>query len=382
MAGSDAPELPMTARLFEPLTLDDLALENRILIAPMCQYSARDGAATDWHMMHLGQLAMSGAGLLTLEATAISPEARITDWDLGLYDDATERALGRVLGAIREYAPIPVCIQIAHAGRKASSEAPWTGGQQIPPESPQGWRTEAPSAIPHGEAEVPPHALDASDLKRIRDGFVATARRAMRLGIEAVELHGAHGYLLHQFLSPLSNARTDAYGGSLENRMRFPLEVFEAVREVVPAGRPVWMRVSATDWVEEGWDLDETVELARALKARGAPAIHVSTGGLSTRQAIKLGPGYQVPHAERIKAETGLTTIAVGLITEARQAEAILEEGKADAISLARAMLYDPRWPWHAAAELGAKVRAPKQYWRSQPREFKDLFKDTQFGQR
>ncbi|GJE45525.1 NADH:flavin oxidoreductase/NADH oxidase [Methylobacterium soli] len=372
----------MTARLFEPLKLDDLALENRILIAPMCQYSARDGAATDWHMMHLGQLAMSGAGLLTLEATAISPEARITDWDLGLYDDATERALGRVLGAIREYAPIPICIQIAHAGRKGSSEAPWTGGQQIPPESPQGWRTEAPSAIPHGEAEVPPHALDLADLKRVRDGFVATARRAMRLGIEAVELHGAHGYLLHQFLSPLSNTRTDAYGGSLENRMRFPLEVFEAVREVVPAGRPVWMRVSATDWVEEGWDLDETVELAQALKARGAPAIHVSTGGLSTRQAITLGPGYQVPHAERIKAETGLTTIAVGLITEAAQAEAILAEGRADAISLARAMLYDPRWPWHAAAELGAAVRAPRQYWRSQPRAFKDLFKDTRFGQR
>ncbi|KAB1073029.1 NADH:flavin oxidoreductase/NADH oxidase [Methylobacterium planeticum] len=372
----------MTARLFEPLALDDLTLENRILIAPMCQYSARDGAATDWHMMHLGQLAMSGAGLLTLEATAISPEARITDWDLGLYDDATERALGRVLGAIREYAPIPVCIQIAHAGRKASSEAPWIGGQQIPPESPQGWRTEAPSAIPHGEAEMPPHALDAQDLKRVRDGFVATARRAMRLGIEAVELHGAHGYLLHQFLSPLSNSRTDAYGGSLQNRMRFPLEVFEAVRAVVPSGKPVWMRVSATDWVEEGWTLDETVELARCLKARGAPAIHVSTGGLSTRQAITLGPGYQVPHAERIKAETGLTTIAVGLITEAAQAEAILAEGRADAISLARAMLYDPRWPWHAAAELGARIRAPKQYWRSQPRAFKDLFRDTQFGQR
>ena len=370
------------ARLFEPLTLDGLTLENRILVAPMCQYSARDGEATDWHMMHLGHLAMSGAGLLTLEATAVSPEARITAWDLGLYNDGCERALARVLDAVRDYAPIPVCIQIAHAGRKASSEAPWTGGAQIPPEHPYGWRTEAPSALPHGEGEVAPHALDAADLKRVRDQFVATARRAVRLGIEAVELHGAHGYLLHQFLSPLANRRTDAYGGSLQNRMRFPLEVYDAVRQVVPAGSPVWLRVSATDWVEDGWDLDETVEFAQALKAAGSPAIHVSTGGVSPKQAIRLGPGYQVPFAERIKAETGLATIAVGLITEPDQAEAILQEGRADAISLARAMLYDPRWPWHAAAALGARVRAPKQYWRSQPREFKDLFKDTAFGQR
>ena len=372
----------MTARLFEPLTLDGLTLDNRILIAPMCQYSARDGEATDWHMMHLGQLAMSGAGLLTLEATAVSPEARITAWDLGLYDDGCERALARVLDAVRDYAPIPVCIQIAHAGRKASSEAPWTGGAQIPPEHPYGWRTEAPSAVPHAEGEVAPHALDAADLRRVREDFVATAKRAVRLGIEAVELHGAHGYLLHQFLSPLANKRTDQYGGSLQNRMRFPLEIYDAVRQAVPAGSPVWLRVSATDWVEDGWDLEETLALAQALKAAGSPALHVSTGGVSPKQAITLGPGYQVPFAERIKAETGLATIAVGLITEAEQAEAILREGRADAISLARAMLYDPRWPWHAAAELGAQVRAPKQYWRSQPRAYKDLFKDTAFGQR
>ncbi|KQT45413.1 oxidoreductase [Methylobacterium sp. Leaf456] len=372
----------MSARLFEPLRLDDLELENRIVIAPMCQYSARGGAATDWHMMHLGQLAQSGAGLLTLEATAISPEARISPADLGLYDDATERALARVLDAIREYAPIPVAIQINHAGRKASSRVPWEGGAQIDPDAPDGWRTEAPSAVAHTDGEVAPHALDADGLKRVRDGFVATAKRALRLGIDGFEIHGAHGYLLHQFLSPLSNRRADSYGGSLENRMRFPLEVFEAVREVVPAGKPVWMRVSATDWVEDGWDLDQTVELARALKARGSAAIHVSTGGLSTAQKIPLGPGYQVPFAERIKAETGLTTIAVGLITEPAQAEAILAEGKADAVSLARAMLYDPRWPWHAAAELGGQVRAPKQYWRSQPRGFKDLFTDAAHGQR
>ena len=372
----------MTPRLFEPLRLDDLELDNRIVIAPMCQYSAHAGQAGDWHLMHLGQLAMSGAGLLTLEATAVSPEGRISPTDLGLYSDETERALGRVLDAVRGYAPIPIAIQIGHAGRKASSSAPWDGGAQIAPEAPDGWRTEAPSAIAHGEGEVPPHALDAGGLKRVREGFVATARRALRIGIDGFELHGAHGYLLHQFLSPLSNRRTDAYGGSLQNRMRFPLECFEAVRAVVPAGRPVWMRVSATDWVEDGWTLDETVEFAHALKRRGAAAIHVSTGGVSTAQKIALGPGYQVPFAERIKAETGLTTIAVGLITEAAQAEAILQEGRADAISLARAMLYDPRWPWHAAAELGAQVRAPKQYWRSQPREYKDLFEAASFGQR
>ncbi|HEX8375383.1 MAG TPA: NADH:flavin oxidoreductase/NADH oxidase, partial [Geminicoccaceae bacterium] len=359
----------MTPRLFEPLRLDDLELDNRIVIAPMCQYSAHAGQAGDWHLMHLGQLAMSGAGLLTLEATAVSPEGRISPTDLGLYSDETERALGRVLDAVRGYAPIPIAIQIGHAGRKASSSAPWDGGAQIAPEAPDGWRTEAPSAIAHGAGEVPPHALDAEGLKRVREGFVATARRALRIGIDGFELHGAHGYLLHQFLSPLSNRRTDAYGGSLQNRMRFPLECFEAVRAVVPAGRPVWMRVSATDWVEDGWTLGETVEFAHALKRRGAAAIHVSTGGVSTAQKIALGPGYQVPFAERIKAETGLTTIAVGLITEAAQAEAILAEGRADAISLARAMLYNPRWPWHAAAKLGAQIQAPKQYWRSQPRE-------------
>ena len=372
----------MTVRLFEPLRLDALELENRIIVAPMCQYSAHAGQAGDWHLMHLAQMAQSGAGLLTLEATAISPEGRISPLDLGLYSDATELALGRVLDAVRAYAPIPIAVQINHAGRKASSRAPWDGGAQIAPDAPDGWRTEAPSAVPHGADEVPPHALDAEGLKRIRDGFVATARRALHLGIDGFELHAAHGYLLHQFLSPLSNRRDDQYGGDLANRMRFPLECFEAVRDAVPAGKPVWMRVSATDWVEGGWTVEETVELAHALKRRGSAAIHVSTGGLSTAQAIPLSAGYQVPFAERIKAETGLTTIAVGLITEAAHAEAILAEGRADAVSLARALLYDPRWPWHAAAELGARVRAPKQYWRSQPRQYKDLFHETRHGQR
>jgi 2,4-dienoyl-CoA reductase-like NADH-dependent reductase (Old Yellow Enzyme family) len=227
-----------------------------------------------------------------------------------------------------------------------------------------------------------PIALDAAGLRRVRDAFVAAAKRAARLGIDGIEIHAAHGYLLHQFLSPIANHRDDEYGGSLENRMRFPLEVFDAVREAFPAERPVWVRVSASDWVPGGWDLDGTVAFSQALKARGCAAIHVSSGGVSPQQAITLGAGYQVPFAQRIKAEVGLPTIAVGLITEPAHAEAIIADGQADAVSLARAMLYDPRWPWHAAAELGAQVKAPHQYWRSQPREFKDLFENAAFGAR
>jgi 2,4-dienoyl-CoA reductase-like NADH-dependent reductase (Old Yellow Enzyme family) len=348
----------------------------------MCQYSAEDGCATDWHMIHLGHLALSGAGLLIVEATAVSPEGRITPADLGLYSDANETALAHVLSAIRRYAPIKVAVQLAHAGRKASSKVPWEGGAQIPSSAPDGWKTVAPSAVPHGKDEEPPIALDRAGLDKVRDDFVAAAVRAARLGFDGIELHAAHGYLLHQFLSPLANHRTDEYGGSLENRMRFPIEVFDAVRAAFPADKPVWARISATDWVPGGWDIEGTVALSNALKARGCAAIHVTTGGVSPQQAIKLGPGYQVPYAQRVKAEVGLPTIAVGLITEAQQAESIIANNEADAISIARAMLYDPRWPWHAAAELGAKVHAPKQYWRSQPREFKDLFIDANFGQR
>jgi len=370
------------SRLFEPLSLGSLELANRIIIAPMCQYSATDGAAGDWHMIHLGHLALSGAGLLILEATAVSPQARITPQDLGLYSDADEAALAKVLAAIRANSPIPVAMQLSHAGRKASSRAPWDGGTQIRPEAPDGWKTEAPSALPHAPEEEPPVALDLAGLARVKADFVAATVRAARLGIEGVELHGAHGYLLHQFLSPLANQRTDAYGGSLENRMRFPLEVFDAVRAAFPADRPVWMRLSATDWVEGGWDIDETIALSKALKARGCAAIHVSSGGVSPLQKIKLGSGYQVEFAARVKAEVDLPTIAVGLITEPEQAETIITEGQADAIALARAILYDPRWPWHAAAKLGAHVTAPKQYWRCQPRDYPDLFKAASFGQR
>ena len=369
-------------QLFAPIRIGNLTLDNRIIIAPMCQYSAREGTAGDWHLIHLGQLAISGAGLLIIEATAVSPAGRITPWDLGLYSDANEHALARVLQALRANSPIKIGMQLAHAGRKASSRAPWEGGAQIRAAEPEGWRAFAPSAVPHAPNEDPPIALDTAGLQRVRDEFANAARRAARLGLDGIEVHAAHGYLLHQFLSPLANQRTDAYGGSLENRMRFPLEVFEVVREAFPADKPVWARISATDWVPGGWDIEGTVALSRSLKARGCAAIHVSSGGVSPQQVIKLGPGYQVPYAQRVKNDVGLPTIAVGLITDAVQAEAIISNGEADAVSLARAMLYDPRWPWHAAAKLGAQVKAPHQYWRSQPRELKDLFESAKFGAR
>ncbi|MEH6646377.1 NADH:flavin oxidoreductase/NADH oxidase [Sulfitobacter sp.] len=368
--------------LFEPLTIGTLALSNRIVIAPMCQYSAIDGSAQDWHLMHLGHLAMSGAGIMIIEATAVSPEGRITPGDLGLYSDDNEAALARMMTAIRSQSDMPLTIQIAHVGRKASSEAPWDGGGQILPDAARGWKAEAPSALPHSPDEDAPMALDATGLARVKDAFMQTAPRSVRLGFQGIEVHMAHGYLLHQFLSPLSNQRSDGYGGDRAARMRFPLEVFDAVKAAVPADLPVWVRVSATDWVPDGWDLDSTLALSQLLKTRGCAAIHVSTGGVSPLQKIPVGPGFQVPFAAKIKAEVGLPTMAVGLIAEPEQAEKILQDGDADIIALAHTMLYDPRWPWHAAAALGAQVEAPKQYWRSQPREFTNLFKDMSVGQR
>src|SRR5690606_3624289 len=356
------------SQLFSPLRLDGLQLANRIVVAPMCQYSAEDGCATDWHLMHLGQLAMSGAGILILEATAMRPEGRISPQDLGLYSDANEAALARVIGAIRKYADLPLCVQLAHAGRKASSYAPWLGGALVPADA-GGWQPVAPSPLAHGKDEPPPAELDETGLREIRGAFVAAARRAAGLGLDAIELHAAHGYLLHQFLSPLSNRREDAYGGSLENRMRFPLEVFEAVRAVFPAGKPVGVRISASDWVDGGWDVAQSLEFAAALDARGCAFIHVSSGGLSVEQKIPLGPGYQVPFAKQVRQQVKMPVIAVGLLTEPEQAEAIVAEGDADLVALARGMLWNPRWPWHAAAKLGGTVTAPPQYWRCEPRE-------------
>jgi 2,4-dienoyl-CoA reductase-like NADH-dependent reductase (Old Yellow Enzyme family) len=370
------------SQLFEPLDIGGLRLENRIVVAPMCQYSSTDGDANDWHMIHLGHLALSGAGLLIVEATAVSPEGRITPQDLGLYSDANEAALGRILASVRTYSSMPVAIQLGHAGRKASSRRPWEGGAQIAPDEPDGWKAEAPSAVPHAEGEDAPIALDRSGLDRVRGDFVTAAKRAARLGLDGIEIHMAHGYLLHQFLSPIANHRDDEYGGCRENRMRFPIEVFDAVRAEFPTDRPVWVRISATDWMSGGWDVEDSVALSAALKERGCAAIHVSSGGIAAAQTIKLRPGYQVPFAERIKAEVGLPTIAVGLITEPEQAEEIVASGQADAVALARAMLYDPRWPWHAAAKLGAQVTGPAPYWRSPPREVKALFRGFTTGQR
>ena len=370
------------SKLFSPINLGPLALPNRIAIAPMCQYSAQDGFPTDWHMIHLGHLALSGAALLILEATAVTPEGRISPDDLGLWTDEHAAALEPIVNAMRRHAPIKIAIQLAHAGRKASSDVPWQGGANIPPDQPRGWQTVAPSSVPHAEGETVPLALDAAGLARVKEGFVAAARRADALGLDAIELHGAHGYLLHQFMSPLANRREDEYGGSLENRIRFPLEVFDAVRAAVSPEMVVGMRISASDWVEGGWDVEQSVVLARELEQHGCQFIHVSSGGVSPLQKIPLAPGYQIDFAARIKAETSMPVIGVGLITEAKHAEEIVAAGQADMVALARAMLYDPRWPWHAAAELGATVTAPPQYWRSQPREHKHLFGETRLGQR
>ncbi|MEH2920865.1 NADH:flavin oxidoreductase/NADH oxidase [Samsonia erythrinae] len=362
------------SKLFSPVSLGKLDLPNRIIIAPMCQYSAEDGKATAWHTMHLGSLSHSGAGLLILEATAVSPEGRISPRDLGLWNDATEQALANVIHSVKTYSAMPLGIQLAHAGRKASTAVPWHSRVFLRPDE-GGWQTVAPSALPYAASDDAPLALSEQQIHTLISSFVEAAKRADRLGFDLVEIHAAHGYLLHQFLSPLANQRTDSYGGSLANRMRLVMEIFRAVREVFPAHKAVGVRISATDGVDGGWDLEQSVELSRALHESGCDFIHVSSGGLSPLQQINPAPNYQVPYAQRIKQEVGITTIAVGLITEPEQAEAIVATGEADAIGLARAILFDPRWPWHAAARLGAQVSAPPQYWRSEPHHVRGIFK-------
>jgi 2,4-dienoyl-CoA reductase-like NADH-dependent reductase (Old Yellow Enzyme family) len=353
------------SQLFQPWQIGTLQLANRIVIAPMCQYSANEGTASDWHMIHLGQLALSGAGLLTVEATAVSPEGRISPTDLGLYSDANEQGLARVLSAIRAYSPIKVAIQLAHAGRKGSSQSPWHGGKQIHPDQPDGWHAEAPSAVPHAPGEAPPLALDAAGLKRVRDAFAEAARRSARLGFDGIEVHTAHGYLLHEFLSPLCNQRDDDWGGSLANRARLLRSVVGAVRDAWPRPRPLFVRVSATDWTPGGWDIGECVELARWLKQDGVDLIDCSSGGAVPHAKVPVAPGYQVPFAERIRREAGIATGAVGLITHARQANAIVERGDADLVLLARESLRDPYFARRAAAELGVKIDPPQQYARA-----------------
>ena len=364
-------------KLFDPIRLRGLSLANRIVVSPMCQYSALDGRATDWHLVHWAQMMMSGASMFTIEATAVTAEGRISPEDLGLYDDACEEAVTRNLARARaQCPPIVVAMQLAHAGRKASSRPPWNGGTLILPAD-GGWTPVAPSAVPHAGHEPPPIALDDAGLARVRDAFVEAARRAQRAGIDALELHMAHGYLMHEFLSPIANRRTDRYGGDFESRIRFPLEVFGAVRAAWPDDRPLGVRLSCTDWVEGGWTLEQSVEFSARLVAHGADWIDASSGGVSPAQAIPLGPGYQVAFAGAIRRATGATTIAVGLVTDPEQAQTILAAGDADMIAMARAFLWDPRWAWHAAATLGASVVAPKQYFRGSPRRSSSVFTEA-----
>ena len=368
--------------LFSEGQLGALKLANRIAVSPMCQYMAKEGVANSWHTVHLGSLALSGAAVVFIEATAVEAVGRITPADLGLWNDATEAGLRNTLSAVRDVSATPLILQLAHAGRKGSSNVPWEGGQLIPASSAQGWVTEAPSAVPQRQGEAPPVAMDPAAMLRVRGAFVAAARRAARLGIDALELHAAHGYLLHQFLSPLSNRRTDSYGGELQNRLRYPLEVLDAVREAFPSGKPVGIKISATDWMENGWDLEQSLVFADALRARGIDWISVSSGGISPLQKIQPAPGYQVPFATAIRNATGVKTIAVGLIDDAQQAETIIATGQSDFVALARGMLYDPRWAWHAAAELGATIAAPPPYWRAPPQVHAGLFQGARFGAR
>lgn len=370
--------------LFSSYTLGSprgpLKLANRIVVAPMCQYSAVNGEAQDWHLMHWANLLNSGAGLFIIEATGVVPEGRITPACLGLWDDHTELAMSDKLSRARKLAPAtPVFIQLAHAGRKASSATPWDGGQLLSVEQ-GGWQTNAPSAIPQLDGERLPHELSEDELRALAQAFAQAAIRAERVGVDGIELHAAHGYLLHQFLSPIANQRTDRYGGSFENRIRFPLEVFKAVRDVYQG--VLGIRISASDWVEGGWTPEETADFAVQLKPLGCDFVHISSGGISPKQKIAIGPNYQVPFAKIVKDKSGLPTMTVGLITDPQQAEAILEHGDADLIALARAFMYKPRWAWEAAAVLNGVVPSNERYWRCLPREAQTIFGDVKIGQR
>lgn len=370
------------SKLFSPIQLGPLNLTNRIVIAPMCQYSSQMGLANDWHLMHLSNLTLSGASALIIEATAVQDIGRISDGCLGLWSNEHQVALKKVIDTIRPIAPTKLMIQLSHAGRKASSHKPWETGKLIDPNQ-GGWLPVAPSAISHGADEPPPAELDHDGLNRIRDAFVQAAKRAVDIGLDGIELHCAHGYLLHQFLSPLANHRTDQFGGSSANRMRFPLSVFQAVRDAVPASVALGVRLSATDWVQGGWSIEESILMAQTLEAMGCDFLHVSSGGVSTQQKIPIGPGYQVHLAQAIKSQIKtMPIITVGLITDPFQAETILQDDRADLIAIARGVLYNPRWPWHAAAALGAQVYAPEQYWRCQPSDHPKLFGGIRIHQR
>jgi 2,4-dienoyl-CoA reductase-like NADH-dependent reductase (Old Yellow Enzyme family) len=352
----------MSSALFTPIRLRDLELSNRLVVAPMCQYSADDGAVGEWHVQHLTQLGLSGAGLVVVEATAVERRGRITHGCVGLYNDDNESALARALAAARRWAgPTKFGIQLAHAGRKASARRPWEGGAPLEA-SEDAWQTIAPSAIPFADKWPTPHSLSVDEIELLIEAWVMAAQRAVRIGFDMIELHCAHGYLNHEFLSPLANKRDDRYGGSLENRMRLPLSIIRGVRTVIPASLPLGIRVSATDWVEGGWDIRQTCEFARAAKELGVDFVCASSGGIVGGVAVPVANGYQVPLAAEIKRTAKVMTRAVGLINDARQAEHILQNGDADLIALARGFLDDPRWGWHAADTLGATTHGPSQY--------------------
>ena len=349
--------------LFTPLTLRGITFRNRLAVSPMCQYSSTDGFATDWHLVHLGSRAIGGAGLVMMEATAVEAAGRISPQDHGIWLDGHIPMLSRIAAFLREHGAVPG-IQLAHAGRKASTRRPWEGGGPISA-SDGGWQTVAPSAVPFRPSDPAPAELSKTEIAALVESFRAATRRALAAGFQVVEIHGAHGYLLNEFLSPLSNRRTDEYGGSLSNRMRFALEVIQAVRAEWPDNLPLFLRISASDWVEGGWTVEHSVELARCVRDLGIDLIDCSSGGNSPEQKIPLGPGYQVPFAERIRRDAGIPTGAVGLITEAWQAEEIVGSGKADLVLLAREFLRDPYFPLHAARELGVEPKPPVQYGRA-----------------
>lgn len=352
--------------LFQPLEIRGLTMANRVVVAPMCQYSAENGVVQDWHWQHYGALVASGPGMVVIEATAVAPEGRITPLDVGLYSDEAEAAFTSLVRRLKRLGSSAIAVQLAHAGRKASAAPPWMGSPPLTPEE-GAWETVSASALAFGQDWPVPREAGAYELDAVRRAFILAAERAVRAGVDAIELHVAHGYLLHQFLSPLSNTRTDVYGGSFDNRTRFPLEVLRGVRRAIPAEMPLGLRISATDWVDGGFIVDEAVAFLAKCRGEGVDYACVSSGGLLPNAAIPTTPGYQVPLAKRVRAETGILTRAVGLITDPAQADGIVERGEADMVALGRAFLDDPRWVWHAAAKLGAYHPYPPQYSRARP---------------
>ena len=356
----------MASTLFSPMMLRGLAIPNRVTVAPMCQYSAQDGVPQDWHLVHLGQFALSGPGLIFTEATGVEPDGRITLGCTGLYDEATETAFARIVAFLKSVGEMAVGIQLGHAGRKGSTIEPWLGGGMIEGEG--AWQPKAPSAVPYLLGWPAPDPMDEADMERVKQAFVDASRRADRAGFDVIQLHVAHGYLLHQFLSPITNKRDDGFGGSLEARMQYPLEVFKAVREVFPDEKPVMVRLSASDWIEGGWDIEQSIEFCRALYELGCDMVDVSSGGIDQVQQIVTGPGYQVDFSARIRVEARIPTMSVGQITDPIQAETILSSGQADMIALARGMLWDPRWTWKAAVALDEEIALPAPYARCNPK--------------